>query len=417
MVNIKQKMKGIIAVTILAGCTATPLEERLTENCTLTFPSGPVLAPYIEILQENQNILLATQLCTATPTLQGLFWNKLKIAEETAVSPDNSLPASFDNLVPKEYFMDITVTEAEQIQAAYLAHALWIDQSGILPWKLADYQPEELAILFNPLNHFWKWSPQEEKYQIGYLLDHSPALALSIARENIDPASLTDQKSTIIKFVKKLRHFRHSNSGAKNGQGEVYCFDSETIPTMEEMAKTKVSTFGCKTMAPFFCSIALAYNIPCETKDGYYDGVGHRTALFKLTNQVLAHGDHVYEHYLLNTPSEELLDGYKFWEEEILPYPYSGIGSDVAHKSIVHEMDNIITYPSNLLMKIYCQNEVDKKVALKAALKNYSGEYFDGAKLDLLEQKIMKVTKNCTVIPEDNPDGTGESYDHICTKP
>lgn len=411
----KNKIKGMIAVAAISGCTAAPLEERAIENCTLTFPSDPNLGSYTRALKENANILQATQLCTATPSLQQLFWDMLKLAEETNTAPSNTVPTSFSNLAPKEYFMDITNTEAEQIQAAYLAHALWIDQSAVLPWKLADYQPEELNILFNPKNHF-KWFSKKGTYQIGYLLDHSPAIALSIAQKTVDLDSLTDQKSTIIKFTEKLRHFRHSNPGAKNSQGEVYCFDSEIIPTMEEIAKTKISTFGCKTMASYACSLAIAYNIPCETTEGYYDGVGHRTALFKFTNQVLAHGDNVYEHFLLNTPSRELLDQYQFWKKEILPYPYSGLSSDIGHKSEIHVMDNIITYPSSLLMRIYCQDEVDKKAALKAALEDYSGEAFGDAKLDLLEQKIMKLTQNCTAIPKNDPDGTGESYDHICTK-
>ncbi|MDP3698638.1 MAG: hypothetical protein Q8R47_03555 [Nanoarchaeota archaeon] len=409
--NTKNKIKSLIAAAVFSGCTAAPLEEQVIENCALTFPSDPVLKPYIKALKENTNILQATQLCTAAPSLQQLFWDKLKLAEETNAAPSNTVPASFNDLAPKEYFMDITVTEAEQIQAAYLAHALWIDQNGVLPWKLADYQPEELNTLFNPKNRFWR-SPEKEKYQIGYLLDHSPAIALSIAQKTVDINLLTDQKSTIINFVKKLRHFRHGNPGAKNSEGKVYCFDSEMIPTLEEMDKEKISRFGCKSMASYACSLATAYNIPCETTEGYYDGVGHRTALLKSTEQVLAHGDNAYEHYLLNTPSEKLLDNYQFWEEEILAHPaYSGLDSEVAHQSRVHEMNNIITYPSNLLMKSYCQNKVDKK----AALENYFGEYFDGAKLDLLEQKIMEVTQNCTVIPKDDPDGTGESYNHICT--
>lgn len=413
--NTKNKIKSLIAVAAISGCTADPIEERVIENCTLTFPSDPGLKPYIGTLKENATILQATRLCTAAPSLQQLFWDKLKLAEETNTAPSNTVPASFNNLAPKQYFMDITVTEAEQIQAAYLAHALWIDQSGVLPWKLTDYQPEELNTLFNPKNHF-EWFQKKGTYQIGYLLDHSPASSLSIAQKTVDIDSLTDQKSTIINFVKKLRHFRHATPGIKNSKAEVYCFDSEIIPTLEEMDKEKISRFGCKSMASYACSLAIAYNIPCETTDGYYDGIGHRTALLKSTEQVLAHGDHVYGHYLLNTPSEKLLDNYQFWEEEILTHPaYSGLDSEVAHRSMVHEMNNIITYPSNLLMRIYCQDKADKKAALKASLENYSGEYFDGTKLDLLEQKITEVTQNCTVIPDDDPDGTGESYNHICT--
>lgn len=408
-------VKSLVAVAALSGCSAAPLEERVIENCTLTFPSDLVLKPYADALKENANILQATQLCTAAPSLQQLFWDTLKLAEETNTAPSNTVPASFNHLAPKQYFMDITVTEAEQIQAAYLAHALWIDQSGILPWKLADYQAEELKTLFNPKNHF-EWYQEKGTYQIGYLLDHSPAIALSTAQKTVDIDSLTDQKSTIIDFVKKLRHFRHGTPGAKNSKGETYCSDSQLIPTLEEMDKEKISRFGCKSMASYTCSLAMAYNIPCETTEGYYDGIGHRTALLKSTEQVLAHGDHVYVHYLLNTPSEKLLDNYQFWEEEILNHPaYSGFGSEVAHQSMAHEMNNIITYPSNLLMRIYCQDKGDKKSALKAALENYSGEYFDGTKLNLLEQKIMKVTNNCTVFPENDPDGTGESYHHICT--
>lgn len=408
--TVLSRIKPLMLAVSLSSCTYTEPEEQRTEKCSLAFPSEPVLAPYVEMLAENPKISQAAGLCGATNSFQQLFWDKLKLTEETGTAPDNPIPVSFHNLAPKEYFIDIAPAEAEQMQAAYLAHALWIDQSGMLPWKLADYQPEELNALFNPLNHFWEWKPAEEKYEIGYLLDHSPAMALSIAQETVDSTSLIDQKSTIIEFVRELRHFRHGNPGAKNSDGEVYCFDSEEIPTMEEMFETKVSTFGCKSMASYLCSLAIVYNIPCETTEGYYGGVGHRTALFKLTDQVLAHGDNIYEHYLLNTPSEQVLDDYQLWEDEILPYPYSGVDSAVAHKSRIHDMENGIAYPSHLLMRSYCRDGRKK-------LDDYFGEYIDKARLDLLEQQIKDTTQNCTEIPKDNPDGTGESYHHICTRP
>ena len=63
-----------------------------------------------------------------------------------------------------------------------------------------------------------------------------------------------------------------------------------------------------------------------------------------MTDQVLAHGDDVYNGLLHNTPSELVLDSFARWQKDVLAYPPGD--RTAAYNSKVHDMDMARLHPS-----------------------------------------------------------------------
>src|SRR5204863_393269 len=78
---------------------------------------------------------------------------------------------------------------------------------------------------------------------------------------------------------------------------------------------------------------------------------GHATALFPATDQVLAHGDDVYNGLLLNTPTPLVLDSYARWQTEVLAYPPGG--ATAAYNSQTNDKQEARLHPSAYLMEQY----------------------------------------------------------------
>ncbi len=399
---------GIAAVALLSGCfleqggekdpAEKVKEEEEVNECEVVFPSDAVLAPYVNLLTGSLEIKEAIDFCNTSPAFQNNLWDKIKQAEETGDSPTAPLPKSFSSLEPDQGSILVNREEAEEIYAAHVAHSLWMDKNGLVSWKLSDYPAEELEKLLAPRAWFSAWSPQEEKYRFSLILDHSPNTTYSVIKQIADPALLNDQESALVEIIKSMRYFRHVTV-FKNSDGEVECSDLTEIITMGDMFKEKISRHGCQTMAPYVVQLANALNIPGETVRGYFTGVGgHRTALFKFTDQVLTHGDDVYNSYLGNTPSEEIMGSYTFWENEVMSFPKGN--PEGAHNSLAQNQENSLDYVSKSLMRSYCEYG-------RAYLDQLFLEYTTKKRLDLLESELLLRTENCTNYPENDPDGTG----------
>jgi hypothetical protein len=393
------KIKKGIVLAALAGCSNNVEPDLGVKNCILNFPSDPVLAPYVSLLQENPPITNSIDFCNTSKDFQQTLWEKIRLAEKTSNPPMAPAPASFDSVESEQYFIDLTREEAEEIYAAQVAHNLWLDKQNVVPWKLVEYDQSELQKLLGAETRFWTWLPKEGKFEIGYLMNNSPAETYSVVNQIVDFGDLANQKSALQKILISLRKIRHGD--------ENFCKDPIIIKTVQQMFEDKISQFGCQSTSPYFVELANSLNIPGETHRGYYGGVGHRGVSFELTNQVLAHGDDVYGSYLMNTPSEEVWDSYEYWEKEIFNHPiYSGIDSEAAFNSKKHEIENSVTHIAKGLLRSYC-------IDGRARLDKYFGEYLNQEEIDALEQKIILISENCNIYPKDNPDGTG-SYENMC---
>ena len=296
--NRKNLVNTVLFSVLTAGCTSNQGKYLYPEkDCNIELPVDESLQPYADLILDTPGLSEAINLCDSTESFRETLWSKIRTAEQTKTSPAGKLPESFQTAEEKEYFIPATAEEAEDVYAAHVAHSLWLDKSEVLPWKLADYNEDELKELFDPLTWFWKFSPEEEKFEFGYLVDNSPVETFEVVKRSIDLDSLTDQKEALVGIIKALRYYRHYNGDTD------YCGDSAVIDTVSHLSEEKISRFGCQSMAAYLVNLAAAINIPGMTERGYYGGVGHRTALFRYTDDVLAHGGDVYSHPLWNTPS------------------------------------------------------------------------------------------------------------------
>ncbi len=409
--------------------------------------AGEDLQPYRELLINNPKIMLATSFCERPMAFQTRLWDKVKEAERTGLAPTAELPVSYLDIVefnpadspsvpaqaylewqseqfPAEYIVQqhnqgeleertevlpvdvdkritriyVTKQEAYDIYAAHLAHSLWLEKNQIVPWSISDYSQELLEELLLPEAWFSKWDEQKEEYAFHLVLDHSPRQTFQIAMDAASPFS--NQWSAMDEIIKSVRPFRHgivvSNDSEGNPTGNN---DSLNIITITAMDKAKVSRHGCQSMSPYIVQLANAINIPGRTVRGYYyNNDGHRSAIFEYTDDVLAHGDHVYHfNFLGNTPPSEVMDSYEFWKQNVLPYKGKEPGS---HNSQIQEIENTMKYIATVLVRSYCSENGGGKAFLIEKFR----EFADEQKIDDLEKRILEISENCTTLPENNPD-------------
>ena len=260
-----------------------------------------------------------------------------------------------------------------------------------MPWRLADYSSEALKTLFDVC-----------RYDCTYIvLDYSPRVAWNVLQQKIDLTALVGRAETMIEILKHIREFIHGSLGGDT-----------SIATLDEMAAEKIARQGCHSTTRYVTALAQAVNIPGNIVVGYYAGTQHSSALFKVTNQVLAHGDDPYNALLANTPAALVYDSYQRWAKEVLVYkPNAGAGSDLDYYSrkYTYTMDRL--YPSAWLMSRYCGMEPSSAAGRAYLVTVFQGDYFQGGwsfatatDLDDLERRIIATTSGCTVIPPDDPE-------------
>lgn len=414
--------------------TTTTIEPN---NYCLAVPSDEKLAPYQAVMDTIPKLKEIINFCKYSESnIQEMVWDKIREAEETGLPPTAPLPGAYVELLqnnlaavqmqaqslpyfPSEHFlaeynvrewrngkleekievlsMDaespvtkifLTKEEAHEIYAAHLAHSLWLEKNQIVPWSLQEYSEEQLEQLVTPKALFYSWSDQQEIYTYSLLVNHSPREAFLIAREMA--ASSSNQKEALVGIIKGLRSYVHGT----------FNVDSQEIITVQGMSEEKISRHGCQTSALLVVHLAKSLNIPGRYIIGYYAGGGHRSGLFEFNDQVLAHGDDLYNRLVSNTPSAELLDSYAFWQNEVMSHEKAD--PQGAHNSMIHNYENGKKYPSWIVLKSYC---AEGKAALEDIFLNTDqGDFATAEELQTLGRKITNITERCTVFPEDNPD-------------
>ena len=149
-------------------------------------------------------------------------------------------------------------------------------------------------------------------------------------------------------------------------------------------------------MVPYAMQLAAALNVPVDGVSDYFDGLGHATALFPATDQVLAHGDDVYNGLLLNTPTRPVLDSYARWQAEVLAYPPGS--ATAAYNSQTNDKQEARLHPSAYLMEEYCSPGTGGRAFLDSVFTTYA----TAQQLDALEAQIVTLTNACATIPLDN---------------
>ena len=384
-----------------SGITDPDLEEVKNDDITcVSQPEEGALRPYYEFLKNNDKVVEAAGFCELPAELQEKVWDTILEAEETGLPPTAQVPSSFyvrPEAGHKKTKVPLTKEEAHEIYAAHLAHSLWLEKNEIVPWSIVEYSPEQLEELLKPEAWFNTWDDTNEAYDFHLILDHSPREAYLIA-SGMAP-SVSDQRTALNDIIKATRSYKHGS----------VTHDTLEIVTIKTMEKNKKSFYGCLTMSPFVVQLANALNIPGRTIWDYYadSSEGHRSAFFEPTDQVLAHGDDPYDSWLGNTPSPELLDNYEFWKANVISYPEGNSQSE--HNSRVHNFRNTMKYPAQRVLKEYCDVITGdygsgREFLDLVFLDDPKGAFATLEEVNDFEKRILNITNDCIVFPENNPD-------------
>lgn len=383
-----------------SGCTSEyrprdkkqALEPKADTTYCVDAPDEDVFVPYEELFESSLELRKVINFCKYDQGLQETVWHKIKEAEKTGLPPYGVMPDEFLALSEGQTTIQVTKKEAHTIYAAHVAHSLWLEENKIVPWSLLEYTEKQLEDLLQPKAWFNSWDDKKENYTFEYIVDYSSRETFQVAAEAVP--TFSDQKTALVDIIKSVRSFRH---GSFDTAGKTS--DPSEIVTIPVMAQEKISRHGCQTMSPYVVQLANALNIPGEVIRGYHAADNHASALFEFTDQVLAHGDDPYIDQS-NTPSSELLDNYAFWKENVLTYPIHN--KTAAHNSMLHGTRNAIKYPSRGLLWGYCKSG-ERNLLNQTFLEDF-GPFATTQELDVLENKILELSQNCTIFPDDNPD-------------
>ncbi len=311
----------------------------------------------------------------------------LQAMTTSAPLPDGFSTTSTDSYVPGG-------TRSDEILGAKLAHVFWVEVRNKVPWRLASFGSADLKRIFTLCK--WPHPCRHDAivdFAAQYVLDHSPRVAWSVLQQNVDLGALTTPHQAVADILEHTRAFVHG-AVYYDSFGNVVRDDTWGIRTLDEMMTEKVSRHGCWSMVPYALQLAAALNVPVDGVSDYFDGLGHATALFPATDQVLAHGDDVYNGLLLNTPTPLVLDSYARWQTEVLAYPPGS--ATAAYNSQTNDKQEARLHPSAYLMEQYCS------AGGRAILDSIFTTYATAPQLDALEAQIVASTNDCATIPLDH---------------
>jgi len=395
----------LIVAFLLTFSIATPAEAARNGGGPSKFPrcldgmnDRIELADYVSYLTTHSNVLSAFDPCQYPTQILDAFMVELQEADSTGLPPSAPLPQGYLTRRPGASWVSITREEGDAMVAAKLAHILYVEVRGLVPWLLADYDDTALETLFDVCRQMgcsFGRSSKETSFSFQNLVDHSPRVVWDLLSQSIDQSAMVDPISGMTEIIRYVRGFRHGSRDLDPDLG---------ITTVDEMAAERVARQGCWSMSPYVVALAAALNIPGDLEYGYFRGQHHLSAHFGAVDGVLAHGDDVYNASLSNTPAVELLDSYQRWSREVLRHkPLEGPLSPAGHNSRTHNYEMARLFPSSWTMSRYCGLESGVTGG-----REFLEIFFDGfatsAELDDLEARMSSTTEGCTLIPRDDSD-------------
>jgi hypothetical protein len=215
---------------------------------------------------------------------------------ESIAQKENKLNAIF-----QEYGFD----EEERIYLIHVAHALWIENSNVVPWSLRDYSQDEIvALLERSTNLFWLvtgFIEEEEAFNYGSCWRVGNASkdwykTFSLAKDLIeDSENQLQATEKIIGWVEK--NFLHAQVGW--GWEETYGYSRDLIrPTLEELFRERIG--DCQTTTVIVPAMLRSINIPA-----YQISQGGHGVVYMPSLDLYIHGDFIADYAAI--PASDLL--------------------------------------------------------------------------------------------------------------
>ncbi len=251
-------------------------------------------------------------------------------------------------------YMDDSTTK--KVLAAKSAYAIWLDKNNKVPWKLEDYSIDELK---NIIRDEIECSQCAQDY-FRHIVDYSPSLTYQYTKDAIKDS----KEATLYALVDKMRTFRHGLEGEPNG-----------YVAIDTAFQEKISRVGCWSMSKLITALSRNLNIPGYVDSGWFGG-GHASVLFPEIS-ILIHGDDVYNSYLKETSSNELLASWSYFKTKIEPIGKAGYG-ELNYWAMRYNALNMVNYVSDSLkfeccFFHICEDEI-RKIASPLGYSFHTGE-------------------------------------------
>lgn len=259
---------------------------------------------YINYFNSNSEVKHASLDKLDNSTLE-YFWSFIEELESTGKMDISPPEKKINNTAD---YAVLTENETRIIWAAKTAHAIWLDKNNLVPWKLNEYNSEELKTLFNKSYIFddtMVCNPSCSHYTtFEYIEDYSPSEVYNYSEQFISET----REKTYYKIIEDAgTDFRHILSN-ENPSNSVY----ESLVTYNG---TRRIANGCNGMSRTLVAELRSLNIPAYESIGLQ--YGHSSAFFEAVDKILVHGDDIYNMNLRNTPTEMITMSYDYFNENV----------------------------------------------------------------------------------------------------
>lgn len=254
--------------------------------------------------------------------------------------------------VPSCGYVELDDREVKLIYAAKIAHGIWLDIHGHVPWKLKDYSTVELAYLFE------KGNLLGSNGFISMIIDYSPSDLYSYL---VDFVRTTPLQTLYAILLDVRADFRHGEGGERNLVCSPLTALTHYYNSVIYDDARRSSRQGCQSMSTLLVSMMINLNIPAFFGRRFFGGdSNHASAFFPTVRKILIHGDDPYQPELTATPNENLLMDYDYAEEHIGP------ASDLPEVGTTENRDfcvdrywflNGLNFPSDWTTELCCSSE------------------------------------------------------------
>jgi len=255
------------------------------------------LLPYRNLVVNNPQIAEAMDYQNMSQTVRTQIWLKIAQAYTNDGVLDIANPAGlasnvYDTTPPFIQTVYSGYAEFNPILGSKIAHALWLELSGNVPWSIAAMSVEQLRLLLDPqsicispnTDPAWDEPSPTAACQWWGLVDHSPKDAYDVAVAALGgaPFSGTQMEAWDLLVANVGTDFHHVTST-----------DSRHATTLEQALVDHVSRQGCHTGSRLMATLLRSINLPADTVIQWFSGL-HASMMAPTIDLFLVHGDDIY---------------------------------------------------------------------------------------------------------------------------
>ena len=299
---------------------STDAQDWVDEFDAYTFTTPASAAPYRSVVVAQPSIADAMDFAAMDQDLKDGIMDAIEATVETGYVADTGEPSNYSYdypTYPSAYPSSLNLTRPEAIatHSAKVAHALWLEVNGTLPWRLSDYSEAELRLLLDPeaslLYHLWDLNGGTPA-QFPTFCDHSPKLIYDKAASYVGSAkNRTEALASLIEWGELFSHSPYPNG---------YC--SAHIGDVDRVGD-RLARGGCPYASRLMAAAARSVNIPAQVYEGKYNGGFHTNVAFPRMSSsdglVLSHGDDLYTADVVGMPSTVRCCPYSDWLANVYP--------------------------------------------------------------------------------------------------